>query len=311
MKSWFLLFAGIFACSTSVIFIKSSTMHPAYLAAMRLLIASILLSPIFFHRLRCSTRKVSWQQRLKESGPAGVLLALHFITWNDGARHTLAAHATLIVNMVPVVMPLILWVVLRERLWQMEWVATGISAIGITWLAVHEYHFSREHFWGDVTCFVSMVLFALYLSYGRKNRHEESVLIYMIPVYLIAGLICLSVSLFHWESIVQTPLRDYGMALGLALVPTLIGHTLINLSLRNIRGQIVAVLNLTQFIFAGTMAYLIWGEVPQPTFAVVCICILLACIIGLHSHRNGADLVEEADPRHLKTQSTGAGGEND
>ncbi|MGD8862792.1 MAG: hypothetical protein PVI30_22460, partial [Myxococcales bacterium] len=47
-----ILAGGIVACSTSVLFIKASTMHPATLAVGRLLVASCVLSPLFVRDLR-------------------------------------------------------------------------------------------------------------------------------------------------------------------------------------------------------------------------------------------------------------------
>ena len=96
------MFLGVFACSTSVILIKKSALDPALLSALRLLLAAFLLSPLFLHA-RAQHRE-RWQPRdaLKSVLPA-LALAAHFISWVSGARATLAANASLIVNMVPLV----------------------------------------------------------------------------------------------------------------------------------------------------------------------------------------------------------------
>ena len=286
MRSWILLFAGIISCSSSAIFIKSSMMHPAYLAALRLLIASVILLPFFLKEFRKHRKDIDVRKLWLSALPGGLLLALHFISWNEGARRTLAIHATLIVNMIPVVMPLILWITLREKLQRMEWLATFVSAIGIGWLAVHDYHFSREYLVGDAICFLSMVLFAYYLSFGRKNREARSILLYMVPLYLIAGLICLIISLFDWRSLTASTPNDYLMAFCLAIIPTIAGHTLINHAMRTIRGQVVAVLNLSQFIFAGFFAFVLWKEIPEWTFVWVSGFVIFSCILGMQSHRS-------------------------
>jgi drug/metabolite transporter (DMT)-like permease len=53
---------------------------------------------------------------------------------------------------------------------------------------------------------------------------------------------------------------------GLAVGPTLIGHSLINLSMRHFRGQVVSVANVGQFVFAGAMAFWFFGEQPAALF---------------------------------------------
>jgi drug/metabolite transporter (DMT)-like permease len=44
-------------------------------------------------------------------------------------------------------------------------------------------------------CLVSMLLFALYLALGRRNRDFPSVWLYVIPVYGQAAAVCLLVAL--------------------------------------------------------------------------------------------------------------------
>ena len=43
------------------------------------------------------------------------------------ARETLAGNASLIVNMVPIGMPFLLWILAKEHLHRLEWIATVIA----------------------------------------------------------------------------------------------------------------------------------------------------------------------------------------
>ena len=281
---WVGLIFGIVACSASVIFIKSTTMDPAYLAGMRLVMASLLLLPLFVRDWRRFSH-LRPAKLLLVSLPAGFFLAAHFISWNEGVRRTLAAHGTLIVNMVPIALPFLLWMTHREKINRIEVVATIVSLMGITWLAVDDYHFSPEYVIGDLTCFGSMLLFACYLSFGRKNRSSESIFLYIVPVYLIAAAICLSVSLMDLEGIARNGPKDYLMAFLLALIPGTIGHTLINYSMRHLRGQVVGVMNVGQFLFAGVFGFVLFDEVPKPTFYIVSAFIVTSCVVAILSHR--------------------------
>ena len=259
-------------------------MDPAYLAAMRLLMASLLLMPVFIRDWK-RNKHLKLSKMLLVSLPAGFFLAAHFISWNEGVRRTLAAHGTLIVNMVPIALPFMLWFTHRERVNRTEILATLVSVIGIACLAIDDYHFSREYVIGDLTCFGSMLLFAAYLAFGRKNRTSESIFVYIVPVYLIAAVLCLGVSLFHVESIVQNTAKDYLMAFMLALIPGTIGHTIINYSMRHLRGQVVGVMNVGQFLSAGVFAYFVFAEIPKPTFYVVSVFIVASCVMAILSHK--------------------------
>jgi drug/metabolite transporter (DMT)-like permease len=260
-------------------------MDASLLAALRLTIAIVILFPLFFLKLQAHPELNRWEPWMRSIIP-GILLGVHFITWNMGARLTLAAHATLIVNIVPIALPFMLWISHRERVNRMEWIATGSAMIGIGWLAVHDYHFSREHMVGDLVCFLSMVFFAAYLSAGRKNRDSKSVILYVYPVYSIAALVCLLGAVPSFGDLPALQFSDFLAAFFLAMIPTVIGHSLINEAMRHLRGQVVGVVNVMQFIFSGVFAYFVFNELPHTTFYWVSAFIVLACWLAILSHRS-------------------------
>ncbi len=260
-----LLVFGVFCGATAVIMIKASQTHWAELASFRLLVAAAALAPVYF-RDRKRHRAEYTRRHLAGSLLPGLLLGLHFLTWVVGARMTLAANASLIVNMVPVVMPLLLIVLVREKLTKGEIVGTALALAGTALLTASDARLSAESMRGDLVCFVSMVLYAAYLALGRKNRHYPTVWLYLVPVYLSAGLVCLAVSLALQSPFHEYPAREVLLILGLGLVPTVMGHSILNHAMRSLRGQAVALANLGQFVFAGAMAWLMLGEALRPAF---------------------------------------------
>ncbi|HEX8235853.1 MAG TPA: DMT family transporter [Abditibacteriaceae bacterium] len=261
----FLLTFGVFCGSTAVIMIKESTLHPSVLAAYRLLLATLFLSPLFLIQLRQYRNEYSWRHVQRSLLPA-LTLALHFISWAQGAQWTHAANASLIVNMVPVVMPFLLYFSVREMVTKGEIIGTAVSLAGVCLLTMSDFSLSRQHLLGDITCFVSMLLFAHYMAQGRANRDFPTIWLYLVPLYAMAGVICLVISCFVAEPLRLYAPREYWLILGLAVIPTIMGHSILNYSMKHLRGQIVSVFNLCQFLFAGVLAYLRFGEVPQPIF---------------------------------------------
>jgi drug/metabolite transporter (DMT)-like permease len=260
-----LLIAGVFCCSTSVIFIKLSMVPPVLLAAYRLLIASVVLTPMFFRSI--GKHQTSFSIRdLRHSVLPGVVLAVHFIAWNVGARLTLAANSTLIVNMVPVVMPCLLFFIAKERVNRREIIGTSAAMIGVLILGGTDVRVNRSTFMGDIVCFISMTLFALYLSLAKKNNRSETIWLYIVPLYYIAGFFCLIAGLLF-----ETPRIHYSSTealyiTGLGIVPTVAGHSILNYSMQRLRGQLVSIAILSQFVFAGMMGFLLLGEIPNPFF---------------------------------------------
>jgi drug/metabolite transporter (DMT)-like permease len=111
-----------------------------------------------------------------------------------------------------------------------------------------------------------MILFAYYLAQARVNRDFPDIWLYLIPLYGMAGLFCLLVSCVVTQPFVIYAPREYLLSFGLAAIPTIIGHSIFNYSMKHLRGQIVSVFNVCQFIFAGLLAYLVHRTVPHPVF---------------------------------------------
>lgn len=268
------LLLGVFACSTSVVWIKASATHPIVLCAMRLTLGALLLAPLAWRdarriRVRAAasgTGTAFTAAHLRRAvGPAAVL-AVHFISWTYGARMTLAAPATLIVNLVPVALPFFLHSLVGETIVRREILGTVLAITGVLVLSVPDLLHAGGDLWGNTICFGSMLLFAWYLALGRRNRDFPTLWLYVVPVYGIAAVICLVAAAPWLPSFAFGSGREWSLMLALAVMPTIIGHSLLNAAMRHLRGQIVSLANSGQFVFAGILAWLWFGEAPEPVF---------------------------------------------
>jgi drug/metabolite transporter (DMT)-like permease len=282
MLSILLLVFGVFCCATSALMIKASDLHPTVLASYRLLLASLLLSPIYYRVVRQHHDNYSFHHLRLVLLPA-LSLALHFISWAYGAQMTHAANASLIVNMVPVVMPFLLFFTAREIVTTKEVIGTLISLSGVVWLASADFSVDPKNLMGDIVCFGSMLLFGYYLVQGRISQHFPNIWLYLVPLYTVAGTICFVVALFVANPLSLHPSKDYLLSLGLAFVPTIMGHSILNHSMKTMRGQIVSVMNLSQFLFAAALAYFLFHEVPQPVFYAAGALVIAGAIIVIRS----------------------------
>lgn len=259
-----LLLFGNVTASTAVLFIKASATHPMLLASYRLILAALFLTPVFFREAKRHRVRLSFEL-VKPAILPGLLLGLHFITWITGARLTLAANSTLIVNMVPVAMPFLLYFLSRELLSPAEIAGTVMAVAGVVLLAGRDFHIEPETFLGDVVCFVSMLFLALYMALAKRNNRQPSIWLYVVPLYYIGAVSSFAVSLFVTSPLAQPlTLRELGAAAGLAVLPTVIGHSIFNYAMTVLRGQIVSLFALSQFLFAAVFAYFLFGEIPSP-----------------------------------------------
>lgn len=261
------LFLGVFGCSTSVIWIRISHVHPIALPGVRLLLAVVFLSPLFWRDLQIH-RGAYTRTHFRRTWLPALVLALHLVSWTYGARMALAAQATLIVNLVPVSIPFFLHSLVGEKINRAEILGTTVAVGAVVLLTAHDAFRGLIDPWGNVVCFGSMLLFAWYLALGRRNRDFPSLWLYVVPLYLQAGLICLVCSIPWLGSFPVGSLREWSILVGMAVVPTVFGHSLLNLALRELRGQIVSLGNVAQFVFATIMAFFLFGEHPALSFYV-------------------------------------------
>lgn len=282
--------------SSSILAIKASSLHPSLLGAARLLVAGIVLLPLYLRDSRAAGRDL--RAMAVSARPAllpGAMLALHFITWNYGARSTLAANASLIVNLSPVAMPVIMYFLCRDRPRPRELIGTALALSGVFLLSGAGARLGADTLRGDLTCFLSMIFLTLYVALGRTNNRGSSLWLYVVPLYWVAGLLSLAISgpLVRAEGLWSAGSPASVLHLGaelffplyLGLFPTVVGHTIINRSMRVLPGQIVSIAILSQFIFAGILSFLLFGEVPSALFLPASLLVLSGALVTILDRR--------------------------
>jgi drug/metabolite transporter (DMT)-like permease len=151
-------------------------------------------------------------------------------------------------------------------------------------MGINDFHVNIQSINGDILCFVSMLFFAFYLALARKNRKDKSIYLYIVPLYYIAGIFCFIVSLFFINPIKAYSLKNILLILGLGIIPTVLGHSILNKSMQVMRSQEVSIINLGQFIFAGIMAYFIFNEVPALVFYIASFFVISGSVLVIKLH---------------------------
>ncbi len=279
-----LLVFGVIACSTSALFLKKCESAPIVVAGARLLIAAVALSPLMWMNVRRSKDpQVLSPRRLAKAIPGAVVLSIHFILWAMGAKMTVAANATLVVNLNPIFLPFLMYFVNHERINRGEIVGTIIAMTGVIALMGQGYHAKDGSFQGDVICFIAMILFCFYLAFGRSAGKGQNLWVYLVPLYGMSGIICLIAAVIFRAPMPVWSLQEQLMWLGLGLVPTVIGHSIFNHAVKHLRGQTISIINLSQFVYSGVLAYFIFNEVPTYKLFVVAAVIAAGAVIVIRS----------------------------
>jgi drug/metabolite transporter (DMT)-like permease len=230
---------------------------------------------------------------------AGLLLAIHFGTWIASLALTTVAASLFLVTTHPVIVALASHGRGERMTWR-GWAGIGLSLAGaavilflaagssgssgcssapsaLTSLAFHLP--GTPGLWGDVLAFVGAVAIALYLIVARTARQSIPLIPYTTATYAVASAALLLLTLADREQIAGFGAHDLLIFLALALVPMILGHTVLNWAIRWVRASIISTSILGEPIAGSLLALAVLGQAPDAATIVGGILVLFG--IGL------------------------------
>ena len=261
VKPYLGLLIGVMAVSFASIFIRLAEAPSLVIAACRLTIASLILTP---SALRQSKEEL-WNMEGRDillALAAGLFLGLHFASWITSLEHTSVASSVVFVSTHPLFVGLASHFLLRERLSRPMWAGIALSVLGGMVIGLGDMALGPGELWGDLLAIIGAVMMAAYLLIGRRLRANLSLLSYIILVYWTAAAMLIVLCLATGQSFTGYSSQTYLMFVLLALVPQIVGHSSFNWALKYLSASFVAVSVLGEPVGATVLAYLILGEVP-------------------------------------------------
>ncbi len=261
----FLLAVGILAISTAAPLIKLIPQVPALVvAAYRLTLAALTLVPIAGIDLCRGKTKLAPRDWIWVAG-AGVCLALHFTFWIASLRYTSVASSVVLVTLNPLFLALAGYVLWGERFTLGLGLGIGLALVGSVGVAWHDAQEvgslqTGSALWGDGLALCGAVLASAYLLLGRLARPRLPLGTYVGMVYALAALFlvggCFLMGLPLWGYSGET----YLLLLLLALIPKVVGHTILNWTLAYLSPTLVALAILGEPVGAKLLAFVFLGE---------------------------------------------------
>jgi len=280
---------AVVAVSTSAILIKftsaQSEGHFLSVAAGRMLLSALLLCPLALTLGRKELLGLPRRDLLIMVG-IGAVLAAHFATWIASLERTSVASSVVLVTSHPVLVAIVGHFALKERLSAVNvaGIAVGLAGVGV--LAQGDAGAGTDTLVGDLLAFLGGVCAGVYILGGRHTRQRISLWVYAFVVYTFCAIFLLVGVAAAREPLLGLPARDWGLFLAMALVPSILGHTMYNWSLKHVPAAVVSVSLLGEPIGSTILAFLIFDEVP-PELALVGAAIILVGIV-LATWRLGA-----------------------
>ncbi len=200
---------------------------------------------------------------LLKSLAAGAALSVHFVLWILSLDHTTVAASTVLMSFHPVFTAVFAYVALGETLSRGQMVSVVLALIG-TIVIAGGAHFAGGSLLGDGLALAGGAALAVYLLVGRQVRERISTLTYTTVVYSFAAVCVMVLMVILGRPLGGGGPREHLIFVALAVVPTLLGHTLLNWSLAHIQAFDVSASALGEPVGATLLAYFLLHEVPAP-----------------------------------------------
>ena len=260
VRLFLILTVALFSVSTTALVIKHlSTVSPFVMAFWRMFLASVLLGGYSVLTPRENINRKNKLYLLT----AGILLGFHFSTFFAGVQFTTIANATLFGTLAPVFTAIIDKVKGKTI---NRGIITGLVLSISGTVIIQTVDITRsDYFIGNSLSLLSSFFMALVWIQAKKVRKSLGTITYSRNLFLIAAITILFIVVFSGDSIFDFQKKHLAWFLFLGIVPSILGHNLLNYSIRYISPTAVSSVVLGEPIIASILGYFFFQETIPKT----------------------------------------------
>ena len=274
------LIIATFAVSWAAILIRLCGAGPLPTAFYRMAMASAILAIPAIPKLKQAFKALSWHQIILLI-ISGIFLGLHFASWITSLFHTTISNSAVLVATSPVFVIALEALFLKDKIPAKSIIGIAVALAGIVTVSAGDFDLSTVFIKGDLLALAGAACAGVYLFAGRKLRPKMDILSYIFVVYSIAALTLLAFNIIYDTNLTDYPLNTWLIFLLLAIVPTVVGHSLYNWLLKFIPAHRVATTTLGEPIGASILAIFFFTEIPGWTTIIGGLLILAGIFVVL------------------------------
>ena len=194
-------------------------------------------------------------------------LSVHFWAWILSLEYTSVASSVVLVTTSPFLVAIASRVFFAEPVYKYTFVGIAVGIAGGVILAVGDAGGESEIL-GDLLAFAGAVAIVGYMLAGRRLRRHVPALSYNSAVYSVTAVILLIAAILAGDPFTGYTPQTYLWLAMVALVPQVIGHSLLNWSLAHVTATAVAIAVMAEPVIATAAAVIILGEAPPLTSVI-------------------------------------------
>jgi drug/metabolite transporter (DMT)-like permease len=258
---------AVLALSFSSIFVtrlERSEVPPLVIAFYRMAIATAILLPaaVVVKRDEIATLV---RRDLGLLALGGLCLAVHFAAWITSLRYVSIATSIVLVNSHPLFVVIASYFFLGERPARRGLVGTAIGLVGMVIMSYDALINVELALKGDALALLGSLAVVGYFIVGRKARTRMSLLGYVTPLYATCSMFLLAAVLIKGDRLVPYSASNWVFLVALAIVPTIIGHTVFNWALKHVRPTAISLAFLGEPVVASLLALIFFAQRPSIT----------------------------------------------
>jgi drug/metabolite transporter (DMT)-like permease len=266
---------GALAISFAAIFFRlAEPTGPLLASALRLGIAALCLWPL-------ARRRVA-SVRLKRAGViAGLLYAIHFGTWVASLSRTSVAASVTLVTATPILLLVVALATGKDRPRAMQIVGIAVACLGVA--LIGGGGLSDDQLLGDGLALIGAAAMAGYLWLARSLGPELDSLALSVRAAGWGALFLCGAMLvvLPFETPVQPSAEALGWIVLAAVIPQVVGHTLLTSALRRATPTEVGLATAAEPVLSTLLAWLWLAELPTEVVLVGCAVALLGVVLGM------------------------------
>ncbi len=281
------LLPAILAVSTAAILVRSAEVPPLAAAFWRGgFCAIIFLFSLFWPSVRRGLCEIRWT---KAAGIAGatVIIALHQVCFITSLSYTSIAASTFLTCTQPIFTAFLGTLFLKEPVSWRSRLAIAGAVLGMAAITFGGAD-GQAALTGNLLALAASVLAAVFVLFARTFRKSVPLVPFMLIMHVSGSVFLLLLSSFSNVPLTGFSSASWTSLLMLALLPTLIGHTLLNFAVGHLPAFVVSASILGEPVGATLLGWLVFGETPLGWTLVGASLILLCIIIVILEPRTPA-----------------------
>lgn len=243
---------------------------PYYLLAYRFIISFLLMSIVFFNRLKKAKLK-DWKAGLL----IGIFLFGGFATQTVGLKYTTVGKQAFITASNVVMVPFIYWGISKKKPDIYEVIAVILCFTGI---GILSFESNLRFGYGEFLTFICAIFFAFHIAtIGYFSKEHDPIVLSVIQI-LVAGIFSTIFALTLEPKMGKMSNETIYSILYLAIFSTLIAFLVQNIAQKYTTSTHAAIILSLEAVFGGIMSLIFLKEPFTIRFLIGCISILVSII---------------------------------